>query len=294
MLNKTKAYIESRKQALVASRGDTKPGVRDRGPIAIGRLMVQTRAVDPTTGAKGEWETKVDDSNLVVTQAENLMAQMAIGATNSALNYIELGNPPFPANPPQLTDLGLQASTGVRMALSPLTASGNVVTAVADFGTAVGNGFTYTEAGLFTGPFGAGLMFARKTFQGITKTNSFEMKFTWFITFLVNTTGGECAGISLIGPSTVSALTIYNAAGGEASVAATFDFAVNANNVDVFLNGQRLYPGVQYQEAAAGSLNAPVGGPAGNKGVNFIGFTLQGPVGPTPGDSVLLIQRTQV
>ena len=32
----------------------------------------------------GEWQTHEDNDNLVVTQAESLMAQMSIGAANSA------------------------------------------------------------------------------------------------------------------------------------------------------------------------------------------------------------------
>lgn len=255
-------------------------------PIAVGVLRIESRVPG------GKWTTIHEDKNLVVTQAENIMAQMAIGASNSALSYIELGNPLFPANPPTLADLGLQQSTGQRQAVV-LTASGNVVTAVATWTTTQGNGFTYTEAGLFNGTLGAGLMFARKTFAGITKTAAFELQFTWMITFLVNTSGGECSGVALIGPGTVSAFTVYLSgdigAGGQKSIAANFDFNVGANNVDVFLQGQRLVPGVHYLEAAGGSLVAPTLGPSTNKGINLIGWTLT-----PPGDKeVFLIQRSQ-
>jgi hypothetical protein len=84
----------------------------------------------------------------------------------------------------------------------------------------------------------------------------------------------------------VSAYTIYvSAGGGENSVAATFDFAVGANHVDVFLNGQRQVPSKDYNEAGAGALTAPIGGPPLNKGVNLT-FALN------PGDEVFLIIRT--
>lgn len=252
----------------------------ERAPVAVGFLKVEKRRPG------GRWELHAQGHNLVVTQAESLMAQMAIGAASSALSYIELGDPGPPATPPVLADTTLEQTTAVRKSLSTLTASGNVVTAETTFLTGEGNGFTYTEAGLFTGVLGSGTMFARKTFAGITKTSSFELKFTWFITFLVQTTGGECTGISLIGPSTVSALTFAVAAGGEASVAATFDFAVGANNVDFFLNGVRMIPGTNYVEAAAGALVGPVLGPAGNKGVNLTAFTL------LPADEAFLIHRS--
>ena len=111
------------------------------------------------------------------------------GVANSAFNYIELGDPAFPANPPALSDIGLQQTTGQRKAVS-VTVNSNVVTSEVTFLTSEANGFTYTEAGLFTGPFGGGSMFARKVFNPIVKTASFELKLTWLVTFLVNPTAG--------------------------------------------------------------------------------------------------------
>jgi len=287
-LEKARRYIETRKAMRAAgrraaseiaqSRSDNLLG-GDYAPKAVGHLVVEMRRE-----GDDEWVKVVDDDNLVVSQAEVLMAQMALGAANSALNYIELGDPAFPANPPILADIALQQTTGQRKA-AVLTASGNVVRAEVTWATTEGNGFVYTEAGLFTGLLGAGSLFARKAFSPITKTSSYQMRFTWYITFLVNTSGGDCAGVALIGPSTVASMTYYVATGGEASVAATFDFQVNGNLVDAFLNRQRLYPGVEYTETDKGFLTPPVGGPAGNKGIDLSGFVLN------PGDRVLLIQR---
>jgi hypothetical protein len=258
-------------------------GDQMRGPQ--GHLRVETREV-LASGERGPWVTHEDDHNLVVTQAERLMANAMGGVLNSALNYIELGDPTFPANPPGLSDIALQQTTSVRKAVV-ITLNGNILTAEALFLTTEGNGFTYTEAGLFTGPFAAGSMFARKTFNPIIKTSSFEMRFTWIVTFLVNPSGsGDCAGVALVGPSTVANETIYESlVGGEASVAATFDFAVGGGHIDFFLNGQRMVRSRQYIEANP-PLAAPVGGPAGNKGVNLVGFTLN------PGDVAYLVQRT--
>lgn len=314
MLRRLQDYIARRKAQITAKRlahatgkapGVMQGGARfvDRGPQAEGFVTIQTRDV----GEDGEapcdcdargvgcshWVNTDAGGNLVVTQAERIMAQMAIGAANSALSYVELGDPAAPATTPQLSDLGLEQSTGERKTAT-LTAVGNIVTAEVTWTSAEANGFTFTEAGLFNGLLGAGLMFARKTFGGIPKTAAFEMRFTWLISFLVNTQGGDCAGVSLIGPSTVSAFTVYNAGdatggvGLEASVSATFDFVVGANHVDVFLNGLRLVPGVHYNEANA-PLVAPIGGPPLNKGVNFNGFVLT----TLPfADQVFLIQRT--
>ena len=267
-----------RARAFFEKRNARKDPMRmDRGPIAIGQLVIDRR--EPG----GEWQNLVDDKNLVVTQAESLMAQMAIGTANAPIDYIELGNP-LTATPPSLGDINLQSSTGQRKVTAG-TASGNVATFEAVFLTTDGNGFTYTEAGLFTGPFAAGLMFARKTFTGITKTVAFELRFRWHITFLVQTSGGDCTGIGIVGPMTVSAYTYAIAAGNEASIAASFDFAVGANHLDVFLNGQRLAPGIQYNEAGP-PLTAPILGSALNKGINLVGFVL------LPNDKVLLVHRT--
>jgi len=250
--------------------------------FARGAVTAERRMVHPD-GQKGPWETVFFDGNLVVTQAERLMSQMAIGAANSPLNYIELGDPAPTATPPVLADTTLEQTTGQRKAVA-LTAAGNVVTAEATWLTTEGNGPTYTEAGLFTGPFGAGTMFARKTFTGIFKTLAFEMRFTWLITFLVQTQGGDCAGVALTGPATVASDSNWTAAGGEVSAAATFDFVPNANIIDVFLNGQRLVQGKHYAESAAPLSTPQLGGSPTSKGVNFT-FTL------LPGDEVYLVHR---
>ena len=284
MFDRVRRYIQHRNAGAEARRAAATNAARttanpvERGPFAIGQLTVAMRPVGPD-GTVGEWKTVEDGKNLVVTQAEGLMALMSVNAANSAFNYIELGDP-SPATPPTLDDTTLQQTTGQRKAVSS-TVLGRTVTLEATFLTGEANGFTYTEAGLFTGPFAGGTMFARKAFAGITKTSSFELRFTWLITFLVQTSGGECAGIGLVGPSAVASYTVYNAVGAEASIAATFDFAVGANRVEVFLAGQRLIPGVHYNEAGP-PLNAPIGGPAGNKGINLIAFTAN------PGDQFFL------
>jgi hypothetical protein len=289
MFSKAAAYIQRRRteRALRGTKvvSHTRAAVVDRGPTVRGYLTIQTRPVDAAGQPTGPWENAREDPNLVVTQAEALMAAMSIAEVNSAFNYIELGDP-SPAAPPALTNINLEQTTGQRKAVTS-TRTSNVVTLETTFLAGEANGFTFTEAGLFTGPFASGQMFARKTFAGITKTAAFELRFTWLITFLVQTSGGDCTGVSLIGPSTVTNLTVYNAAGGEASVAATFDFAVGANHIDVFLNGVRLVPGIHYNEAPA-PLTAPIGGPPGNKGVNFIAFTLV--IVPMV-DQVLLVHR---
>jgi len=257
----------------------------DQGPRAVGVLTIEMRPAGSDT-----WEMHSQGGNLVVSQAEIIMASALAAVPNSTINYIELGDAGPPATQPTLSDITLEATTGERK-VATVTQAGNILTAEVTWGTGEANGFTFTEAGLFAGLLGSGTMFARKAFNSIIKTAAFEMRFTWLITFLVAPQGGgDCAGIALVGPSAVANETIYTAAGGEASVAATFDFTVGAARLDAFLNGVRLIRGVHYVEAAP-ALAAPIGGPATNKGVNFIGFTLDGPV-PGPADVVYLVHRT--
>jgi hypothetical protein len=209
---------------------------------------------------------------------------MSIGEANSTFNYMELGDPVVPT-PPTLNDITLQQSTGQRKAVTS-SRSGNVAKLEVLFLTTEANGFVYTEAGLFTGPFAAGGLYARKIFAGVTKTAAFELRLRWSITYLIQSTGGDCTGVGIIGPSTVTNFTYAIAAGGEKSIAATFDFTVGANHLDVFLNGQRLSPGAQYNEAAP-NLTAPTLGPNTNKGINLVA-----PIVLLPSDKVLLVQRT--
>lgn len=303
MLNKAKEFMRQRRAQLLGahlagqetyvkgpggllvprSQGRMALTPIDRCGLAKGRLRVEIRkpGEEWETHHEGEWEVVVDDDNLVVSQAERLMANAMGGVANSAFDYIELGDPPFPADAPQLSDIALQQTTAQRKA-AVVTVAGNVTTCAVTFLTSEANGFTYTESGLYTGPFAGGAMFARKVFNPIVKTASFELKLTWLVTFLVNPTAGGSSGVVLTGPTAIAPDTIYVATGGEASVAATFDFPVNANLIEVFLNGMRLLPSRQYTEAGAGSLAAPIGGPAGNKGINLISFVLN------PGDIVYL------
>ncbi len=248
----------------------------DLATVAEGRVLIETRQVNPD-GSKGDWNKVHEDHNLVVTQAENLLAKMAAGVANAAINYIELGDPLVP-NPPALTDTNLQQTTNERKAVTAAV-SGSQVEFTATWGVGDGNGFTFTEAGLFTGPFALGTMFARKSGFSIPKTLAFELRFTWTLRFDVSAGGGGgCSGIAVCGPSTVTDDFLYVAAGGELSVVVPFDFTVGAKHLDVFLNGQRLAYTAQYTETNFGP----------NKGVTFVAFAL------VATDQLYVVQRRAV
>lgn len=248
----------------------------DLASVAEGHVLIETRNVNPD-GSRSDWKKVHEAHNLVVTQAENLLAHMAAGTANAAINYIELGDPLVPSEP-ELTDTNLQQTTGERKAVTPVV-SGSQVQFTATWLAADGNGFTFTEAGLFTGPFALGTMFARKSGFSIPKTLAFELRFTWTLRFDVSAGGGGgCSGIAVLGPSTVTDDYLYVAAGGETSVTIPFDFTVGAKHLDVFLNGVRLVYTTQYVEATVGP----------SKVINFVAFAL------IAGDQIYVVQRRAV
>jgi len=249
----------------------------DSGPKAVGFLTVRKHFVEPgTENRTGKSEVvmhekvdipsaKLPGPNLVVTQAGDLMANMAAGIPNAALNYVELGDP-SPATPPALTDSNLQQTTGQRKATANVV-SGNVITGTALWLAAEGNLVNpYTEAGWFTGPLGTGTMFARKAGFSITKTASFQLQFQWMIAFSVeDACDAGCTGIALIGNSGTVEQYIYSPAGpGEVSVTIPIDFVVGANRIEFFNNGVRKVPTLEYNEAVIGA----------GKGVNLIAWAL--------------------
>jgi len=214
-----------------------------------------------------------EEENLVVQQAETIMPYMALAQRQ--LDYIELGDP-SPATPASFSDTNLQQSTGERKSITANVQT-NMVTCEATWATSEGNGYNFTESGLFTDPFGTGLMFARKVFSSITKTNAFSLKFTWALVFQLSSQAGGLAGISLIGPATVSSDFAYiSPAGGETDVIIPIDFTVAAKQLDVFFNSARLAYNIHYYETTIGPTA---------KGIAFIGFSL------IPGDLVYIVHR---
>lgn len=248
----------------------------DLASATEGRVLIERREVNPD-GSKSDWKKVHEAHNLVVTQAENLLAKMAAGTANAAINYIELGDPLVP-NVPALTDTTLQQTTLERKAVAAAV-TGSQVEFTATWLAADGNGFTFTEAGLFTGPFALGTMFARKSGFSIPKTLAFELRFTWTLRFDVSAGGGGgCSGIAVCGPSTITDDFLYIAVGGEVQVIIPFDFTVGAKHLDVFLNGQRLVYTAQYVEAVAGP----------NKVINLVAFAL------VVTDQIYVVQRRAV
>jgi len=227
----------------------------DQAPMVTGHVTITIIDQD------GNEKIHFQDKNMVVTLAEEIMAEMSMGLKQ--ISYVELGDPVAPSGP-ELTDTALEQTTGERKAITAVR-TGNVVRFEALWGTGDGNGYSFTESGLFSSPFGSGQLFARKVFPSnpINKNAGFSFKITWALAFSVAEHNGGCTGVALTGGSTITADHIEVATGGETQFTLPFDFPVGANQLDVFMNGQRLVPGRQYIEAVIG-----VG-----KGINLVGFT---------------------
>ncbi len=266
-----KGLLAERQRQSIKKRGGESclSSVEDKRQIGI-KGHVEIQALYPN--GKKEILLK-EESNLVVRQAEEIMPFMTVGLRQ--MNYIELGDP-NPAQAPQPSDLSLQQTTGQRKTTTPAI-SGNVVSYDALWQTTEANGISITEAGLFTDPFAAGLLFARKTFNPILKTNAFSLLFKWGIVFTVNDSGsGSCSGVSLLGSSTITSdYPFVSPSGGETEIIIPIDFTVGTKNMDVFLNGQRLTYNKQYFESVIGL----------GKGIKLIGFSLDS------GDEIYVVDR---
>jgi hypothetical protein len=234
--------------------------------VAEGHLVVEATYTD------GRKEILVDDHNMVVRAAEGMMAMMSLGLRT--MNYIELGDP-SPVSPPDLDDTALEQTTGERKAIIG-SVSGNQALYEATWLTTDGNGFNFTESGLFTDPFGTGTLFARKTFSPISKNASFALTFKWAIGFRVADIAGGCTGVALLGSSTITQDYLFTAVGGETQAVLPIDFIVGGKQLDIFLNGQRLVYNAQYYESSIGMVS---------KGITLIGFTLKA------GDEIYAVNR---
>lgn len=251
-------------------------GGSDVGPLCRGEVTIETRE-RREDGTVGEWSVHQKDSNLVVTQAEALMAAMSIGSANhfdTATAYMQVGEDgtaPALDNTALLTPVA-PAAGGTKV-LGSATAAGSVATLQATWAigdTLDGYGLPLSEVGLFVGGAGApitgGTMFARKVFNPITKTGAFDLRITWAITFNVSQNSDSCTNISLIGPSTVTSEFIATegvTAGftvASTFIAMPFDFAVGGGHIDVYQNGVRKLRSLEYIEATSG----------GAKGISFI------------------------
>ena len=134
-------------------------------------------------------------SNLVVNSSREIIANLVQSGGTSTYRIQEFkggsgihGGSVSNPGPPDIDDTDLQivrftgSIDGYTIFGSPYD---HLVTIDFSMGTGDGNGFTYTEFGLFTDTGAPDLMFSEITFPGIPKDNTVEIFGEWTIALIV-------------------------------------------------------------------------------------------------------------
>lgn len=133
---------------------------------------VNIKVFDKQGNIKEEREIK----NLVVTTGKGFIASRMVGVASNVMSHMAIGSS---NTAPAAGDTGLGGELG-RVALASLSASGPVVTHVANFPAGVGTG-AVVEAGIFNAS-SAGTMQCRTTFAVVNKGANDGMSITWTVT----------------------------------------------------------------------------------------------------------------
>lgn len=130
-------------------------------------------------GEDGSIKESIHVPNLVVTVGKNYIASRMIGTAANVMTHMSVGTA---TATPATSDTALGTEIG-RAAFSVATsATGNVVTYTALFGSGVGTG-ALTEAGIFNAAgAGAGTMLCRTTFPVVNKGASDTLTISWNVT----------------------------------------------------------------------------------------------------------------
>lgn len=140
-------------------------------------VVIETRRPDAALP-----EQQVRARNLVVDNGISLLVDL-IGGTGFRPSHIELGTGTTPA-------AALDSIVETPQFRAEITARDKLVKAIQFqlfLGLNDGNGFTYTEAGLFetglqnSAPGDPGILVARALFSPVIKNNSIELTVTWTI-----------------------------------------------------------------------------------------------------------------
>lgn len=165
----------------------------------IGQVKIYTQKIGE------EKKLYFSDSNLVVNSGREIFTNLIQSSpTAYAIQEFKAGDglhggTVLIPGPPDINDLDLQSprfptpTTGKAIdsytffgteVANPLSYDHSVVIAFS-MGLAEGNGYTYTEFGLFTNTTSPNLMFSEITFLGIVKDASVEISAEWTIAMLV-------------------------------------------------------------------------------------------------------------
>lgn len=128
------------------------------------------------TGPDGQVKDTREIPNLVVTVGKNFIASRMVGTASAIMSHMAVGSS---STAPAAGDTALGTELG-RVALTSGTATTNVATYVATFGTGVGTG-GIQEAGIFNAA-SAGTMLCHTTFAIVNKGANDTMTITWTVT----------------------------------------------------------------------------------------------------------------
>ena len=118
--------------------------------------------------------------NLVVSAGKNVIANKLIGGANAVMSHMAVGTDNGTILPLATSNTQLGAQLGSRVALTSSTATNNVVTYSATFGTGVSTG-ALVEAGIFNAATG-GSMLCRTNFAVVNKEASDILTINWNVT----------------------------------------------------------------------------------------------------------------
>jgi hypothetical protein len=126
----------------------------------------------------GLLKSKIEHDNLVVNSGLEYIASRMVGNTSDVMSHMEVGTG---------TTAAVGANTALeapiassRIVINPLSSSGPVITAVAQFNAGVGTG-AISEAGIFNAA-SSGTMICRTVFPVVNKGVTDLMIITWTIT----------------------------------------------------------------------------------------------------------------
>lgn len=228
----------------------------DRAPGIRGEVHIQVHEVQKD-GSKKLVE-EFSEKNMIVAKAPLILANCLGGiSADYVINRIEwgtgghvTGDPTTPV-PPDATDLVLEepVGPGLYTTVTP-TAGDTYVQFEAEMDSATGNGNVYTEIGLIiTGA--SKLMFARKTFPGITKTADRVLTVRWIISFIQSSTSSDCQGVGLFGQLSPILQYLYTIPASPLSYTAItvpLVWPSGLNRLFVYRNGKRIFNGEAYTE----------------------------------------------
>jgi hypothetical protein len=224
--------------------------VQDVAPGMSGRVEIDVIE-------NGEVVETFRDSNLIVLRAPHIMANALAGVSHPdfTIGGVQWGTgghvsgDPSQPIPPLGSDTSLESFV-LETGITNVSVGDTHVQFETQMPPGQGNGNVFTEAGLVISGV-TKLMFARKTFPGITKTSNRTITLRWIISFLQNVSGSDCQGVGLfgqLGPIRQFRFVVPAAPVSFTEILVPLSWPAGLNRLWVWRNGKRVFDGEAYQE----------------------------------------------